>query len=434
MPGLLGSLFVGQGGLNTSGMGISVVGDNIANSNTVGFKAGRAHFDDLLSDFVVGAAGANQLGRGETLQRIEKMFAQGSFQSTGVPTDLAISGNGFFVMSGTQAGKSQNMYTRNGSFRFDDEGFFVSQTGNRVQGFNADDDGTMKSLVEDIQIFPGRLLQPQATDSVEIRGNFRPDDALVGPFDVNDTEGTSTFRTSILTYDSMGNGHELTVFGTRAANNEWELNAVVDGGDIDGGVPGQKQVFPLGSLFFTQDGRLQEEQLATPLNIPWNGSAPGAINFDFGESILEGGSGTEGTTQWNETTKSVVSFQSQNGYGTGELDGVSIDGTGQIIGAFTNGYQQVLGQVVMANFADNTGLVMVGGNNFVASAGSGEAVVGTAQSGGRGAIQASTLELSTTELSTQFIDLIQYQRAFQANSRTIQTADGLLQEIFQILR
>jgi flagellar hook protein FlgE len=434
MPGLLGSLFVGQGGLNTSGMGISVVGDNIANSNTVGYKTGRAHFEDLLSEFVVGAAGANQLGRGVTLQRIEKMFAQGSFQSTGVPTDLAVSGNGFFVLSGTQAGKSQNMYTRNGSFRFDDEGFFVSQTGNRVQGFNADDDGNLKSLVEDIQIYPGRLLQPSATDSVEIRANFRPDDDLAGPFDVNDTENTSTFRTSILTYDSMGNGHELTVFGTRAANNEWELNAVVDGGDIDGGVAGQKQVFPLGSLFFTQDGRLQEEQLAVPLNLPWDGATPGAINFDFGESILEGGTGTEGTTQWNETTKSVVSFQSQNGYGTGELDGVSIDGTGQIIGAFTNGYQQLLGQVVMANFADNTGLVMTGGNNFVASAGSGEAVVGTAQSGGRGAIQASTLELSTTELSTQFIDLIQYQRAFQANSRTIQTADGLLQEIFQILR
>ena len=269
----------------------------------------------------------------------------------------------------------------------------MSQTGNRVQGFNADDDGTMNSLVEDIQIFPGRLLQPSATDSVEIRGNFRPDDPLVGPFDVNDPEGTSTFRTSILTYDAMGNGHELTVFGTRSANNEWELNAVVDGADIDGGVPGQKQVFPLGTLFFTADGRLQEEQLATPLNIPWNGSDPGAINFDFGESILEGGTGTEGTTQWNETTKSVVSFQSQNGYGTGELDGVSIDGTGQIIGAFTNGYQQVLGQVVMANFADNTGLVMVGGNNFVASAASGEAVVGTAQSGRRGANPASTLEL-----------------------------------------
>jgi len=434
MPGLLGSLFVGQGGLNTSGMGISVVGDNIANSNTTGFKTGRAHFEDLLSEFVVGAAGANQLGRGVTLTRIEKMFTQGSFQNTGVPTDLAISGNGFFVLSGTQAGKSQNMYTRNGSMRFDDEGFFVSQTGNRVQGYNADDSGNLKSLVEDIQIFPGRLLQPSATTDISIRGNFRPEDDLVGPFDVNDPEATSTFRTSILTYDSMGNGHEITVFGTRTGANEWELNAVVDGEDLDGGVPGVPQQFALGNLLFTDDGRLQEEQLVTPLNLPWNGSQPGAISFDFGTSIAEGGEGTEGTTQWNETTKSVVSYQSQNGYGTGELDGVSIDATGQIIGAFTNGYQQVLGQVVLANFADETGLVMVGGNNFVASAGSGQAVVGTAQTGGRGAIQASTLELSTTELSTQFIDLIQYQRAFQANSRTIQTADGLLQEIFQILR
>jgi len=434
MPGLLGSLFVGQGGLNTSGMGISVVGDNIANSNTTGFKTGRAHFEDLLSEFVVGAAGANQLGRGVTLTRIEKMFSQGSFQNTGVPTDLAISGNGFFVLSGTQAGKSQNLYTRNGSMRFDDEGFLVSQTGNRVQGYNADEGGTLKSLVEDIQIFPGRLLQPKATEQISIRGNFRPEDDLVGPFDVNDPEATSTFRTSILTYDSTGNGHEITVFGTRNGPNEWELNAVIDGEDLNGGVPGVPQVFPLGNLLFTNDGRLQEEQIVNPLNIDWNGSEPGAITFDFGQSIVEGGEGTEGTTQWNETTKSVVSYQSQDGYGTGELDGVSIDGTGQIIGSFTNGYQQVLGQVALANFADETGLVMVGGNNFVASAGSGQAVVGTAQSGGRGAIQASTLELSTTELSTQFIDLIQYQRAFQANSRTIQTADGLLQEIFQILR
>ena len=110
MPGLLGSLFVGQGGLNASGMGISVVGDNIANSNTVGYKTSRAHFEDLLSEFVVGAAGSNQLGRGVNLQRIEKMFTQGSFQNKGVPTDLAISGNGFFVLNGTQAGKTQNMY------------------------------------------------------------------------------------------------------------------------------------------------------------------------------------------------------------------------------------------------------------------------------------------------------------------------------------
>jgi flagellar hook protein FlgE len=129
-----------------------------------------------------------------------------------------------------------------------------------------------------------------------------------------------------------------------------------------------------------------------------------------------------------------VHFQTQDGYGTGGLDGIAIDDRGNIVGAFTNGQSQILGKVALAKFADPTGLVLVGGNNFVATSASGEAIVGEARSGGRGAVVSSTLELSTTELSGQFIDLITYQRAFQANSRTIQTADGLLQEIFQILR
>lgn len=434
MPGLLGSLFIGQGGLNTSGIGVSVVGDNIANSNTTGFKTARAHFEDLLSEFIVGAAGANQLGRGVTLQRIEKMFSQGSFQNTGIPTDLAISGNGFFVLNGSAVGKSQDLYTRNGSFRFDDEGFLVNQAGYRVQGHNSSEAGEVDSIVEDIQISPGKLLQPQATSDVIVYANMRPDDPLVGPFDVNNVEDTSTFRTTVVAYDGLGNPHELTVFGTRTADNEWEMNAVVDGADVAGGNPGDPVLIPLGSLVFNQRGELEQENINNPINLQWAGAEPADITFDFGDALADGGTGRAGTSQWNETTESVAHYQSQNGYGTGELDGLAIDDRGQIIGAFTNGRQQILGQVIMAKFADSTGLAMVGGNNFVATAASGEAIVGTARSGGRGAIQSSTLELSTTELSGQFIDLITYQRAFQANSRTIQTADGLLQEIFQILR
>tara|TARA_B100001093_G_scaffold426996_1_gene421151 strand:+ start:253 stop:1554 length:1302 start_codon:yes stop_codon:yes gene_type:complete len=433
MPGLLGSLFVGQGGLNTSGIGISVIGDNIANSNTTGFKTARAHFEDLLSEFIVGAAGANQLGRGVTLQRIEKSFSQGSFQSTGVPTDLAISGNGMFVLSGTSLGKSQNVYTRNGAFRFDDEGFLVNQAGYRVQGHNSSEAGQVSSIVEDVKIAPGRLLQPNATDEVIINANFRPDDPILA-FDVNNAEDTSTFRTSVVAFDGLGNPHEITVYGSRTAANEWEMNAVVDGADIAGGAAGVPNLIPLGTLLFDQQGQLLDEQINNPVNIPWAGTVPGDVSFDFGDALNDGGTGREGTTQWNETAESVAHYQSQNGYGTGELDGISIDDRGQLIGAFTNGRQQILGQVILAKFADPTGLAMVGGNNFVATAASGEAIVGEARGGGRGAIVASTLELSTTELSGQFIDLITYQRAFQANSRTIQTADGLLQEIFQILR
>ncbi|MEE2755905.1 MAG: flagellar hook protein FlgE [Myxococcota bacterium] len=433
MPGLLGSLFVGQGGLNTSGIGISVIGDNIANSNTTGFKTARAHFEDLLSEFIVGAAGANQLGRGVTLQRIEKSFSQGSFQSTGVPTDLAISGNGMFVLSGLALGKSQNVYTRNGAFRFDDEGFLVNQAGYRVQGHNSSEAGEVSSIVEDVKIAPGRLLQPNATDEVIINANFRPDDPIFA-FDVNNPEDTATFRTSVVAFDGLGNPHEITVYGSRTAANEWDMNAVVDGADIAGGAAGVPTLIPLGTLLFDQQGQLLDEQINNPINIPWAGTVPGDVTFEFGDAINDGGTGREGTTQWNETSESVAHYQSQNGYGTGELDGISIDDRGQIIGAFTNGRQQILGQVILAKFADPTGLAMVGGNNFVATAASGEAIVGEARGGGRGAIVASTLELSTTELSGQFIDLITYQRAFQANSRTIQTADGLLQEIFQILR
>ena len=275
---------------------------------------------------------------------------------------------------------------------------------------------------------------PKATENVTISANLRPDDPINGPFDVNNPDQTSSFRVTSVVYDDLGNSHEFTVFGTRTGANTWEMNASVDGADVQGGVAGVPQLVPLGNLTFNADGELQTHAINNPINVQWNGTNPSVFSLNFGDAIDDGGTGREGSTQWNETTASVANFQSQDGYGTGELDGVAIDDRGTIIGAFTNGRQQTLGRVVMAKFADPTGLVMVGGNNFVATAASGEAIVGEPRSGGRGALVASTLELSTTELSGQFIDLITYQRAFQANSRTIQTADGLLQEIFQILR
>ena len=434
MPGLLGSLFIGQGGLNTSGIGVSVVGDNIANSNTTGFKTARAHFEDLLSEFIVGAAGANQLGRGVSLSRIEKSFTQGSFQTTGVPTDLAISGKGFFILNGSAAGKSAELYTRNGAFRFNKEGQLVNQAGYVVQGNNATEHGELSSLVEDIQIYPGRLLHPKPTENVSMSLNLRPDDPINGPFDPNNPDDTSSIRISTVTFDSIGNPHEVVVFGTRIAENQWEMNAVIDGGDLAGGSEGEPNLIPLGQLQFNQKGELLDEAINDPVSIAWGGAEAQDISFDFGDAINDGGTGLEGTSQWNRVTSSVVHFQTQDGYGTGGLDGIAIDDRGNIVGAFTNGQSQILGKVALAKFADPTGLVLVGGNNFVATSASGEAIVGEARSGGRGAVVSSTLELSTTELSGQFIDLITYQRAFQANSRTIQTADGLLQEIFQILR
>ncbi|MEZ4432988.1 MAG: flagellar hook protein FlgE [bacterium] len=433
MAGLLGSLYTGNTGLHASSIGVSVVGDNIANANTTGFKTSRAHFEDLISEFIVGTTGSNQIGRGVTLQRIEKLFAQGSFQNTGVPTDLAISGDGFFVLNGTAEGRSQNLYTRNGAFRFDDEGYLINQSGYRVQGQNADGTGQLSSLQEDLRI-TRKHLEPNPTGQVEIFANLRPDDPITGPFDPNDPDATSSFRTTIVAYDSLGNPHEVTIFGSRTAANTWEMNASVDGGELVGGVAGTPQVIPLGVLTFDDAGALVDENVPDPINFDWLGAQQGQIGFDFGDAINDGGTGRGGSSQWNRVTESIANFVSQDGFGTGELDGIAIDDQGLILGGFTNGRTQVLGRVQLARFEDPTELAVVGGNNFIETASSGSPLVGTARSGGRGAIISSALELSTVELSDQFIDLIAYQRAFQANSKTIQTADGLLQEVFQLLR
>ena len=433
MPGLIGSLYIGQAGLNASGVGVSVVSDNIANSNTTGYKSSRAHFEDLLSELIVGTTGANQLGRGCTVTRIEKLFTQGSFQSTGVATDMAISGDGFFVVNGSQVGQSQNLYTRNGAFRFDSDGFLVTQTGSRVQGYNGDKTGGLSSFLEDLRITQ-RHLQPVPTTEVEIFANLRPDDPQTGPFDPNLPEDTSSFRTAAIVFDSLGNAHEVTVFATRNGQNTWELNAIVAGDEIEGAAPDQPFLIPLGQLNFDDSGRLLEEIVPDPVQVAWLGAIEGSISFDFGDALADGGTGTTGSSQWNRVTESVANFVGQNGYGTGQLDGISIDDTGLITGGFTNGQTLILGRVALARFEDPTGLDSVGGGGFVETIDSGGASIGDARSGGRGAIISSALELANVELSSQFIDLISFQRAFQANSRTIQTADGLLQEVFQILR
>lgn len=434
MAGLLGSLYTGNTGLHAAGVGVGVTGDNIANTNTVGFKSARAHFADIASEFLVGTSGANQVGRGVALQRIEKLFNQGSLIHTGVPTDMAIRGDGFFILRGVGQNQTENLYSRAGQFRFDDEGFLISQGGHRVQGFNADGAGNLSAVLDDVRV-TRRQLEPQATSQIQIHANLRPDDPeFPAGFDPADPENTSSFRTTVVTFDSLGNPHEVTVYGTRTAANTWELNALVDGADVAGGVAGEPTQIPLGELVFNDEGLLQTSTVPDPVNVQWAGAAPGAIRFDFGDPIDDGGTGRGGSSQWNRVTESAVNFLHQDGYGTGELENIGVDDNGVITGAFDNGRTLVLGQVGLARFEDPTGLLATGGGTFLETNSSGAAAIGTARTGGRGAVTSGALEASNVELSDQFIDLIAYQRAFQANSRTIQTADGLLQEVFQLLR
>ncbi|MBU0552949.1 flagellar hook protein FlgE [Myxococcota bacterium] len=421
MAGLLSSLYNGNSGLRASAVGVGVVGDNIANSNTTGFKGGRAHFGDVMSELLVGASGPNQVGRGVTLQRIEKLFTQGSLQQTGVPTDMAIQGDGFFVLRGANGGEHQ--FTRAGAFRFNDEGFLVAPDGMRVQGYSADATGAVGAALGDIQLNQGNLA-PNATTEVGLEINLSPRAPQNGPFDINDPDNTSAFQTTVQVYDSLGNAHEATVYGTRTADDTWEFNVVT-------GDPPAAQL--LGDLVFDGAGRLDQENI-NPLAINWNnGSNPSQITFDFGAPGNGAGTGT-GTNMWSEVVASELINLSQDGYGTGSLEHIVVGNDGVITGTYSNGESLSLGQVALARFNDPTGLHTVGGNNFIQTPDSGESIIGVPQSSGQGSIMAAALEMSNVELSDEFIDLIAYQRAFQANSKTIQTADGLIQEVFQLLR
>jgi len=438
MGNLMASLYTANTGLSAAGTAVGVIGNNLANVNTTGFKASRAHFQDLVGQFVVGTNGTiqGQLGKGATIERIEHLFTQGSMQPTGVPTDLAIGGDGFFVVKGTQGGITQNCYSRSGAFRFDDQGFLVNPSGFRVQGFSADATGLVGSTLGDLRVNQ-RNLDPQPTSNIEIHANLRPSDPVIPApgFNVNNLNATSSFKTSMVVYDSLGNSHQVDVYGTHSstAPDVWDMNMVIDGADLAGGVAGTPQTIGLGQLTFDGQGRLQQSTTPNPIGVAWAGGA-GALNFNWGDPIAAGGTGRLGSTQWNQVATSAANFIFQDGYGTGSLETISVSDDGLITGGYTNGQTIALAQVAIARFEDPTGLSAVGGNRFIETRQSGQANIGVAQTGGRGTIVGGSLEQSNVEISEQFIDLIAYQKAYQANAKTISTADGLLQEVFQILR
>lgn len=471
MAGLLGSMFTGNSGLQAASKGVSVVGDNIANTNTVGFKSGRIHFQEMLQEFLVGSSGINQVGRGVQMSRIEKLFTQGALQFTGVPTDMAIDGDGFFVVKEADQQQSQPMYTRAGQFRFDKDGFLVSQSGSRVQGFNAAGDGNLSGILDDLQI-QNTNLAPRASTAVGLSMNLDPNaDVIPGGFDPTDEltrEQSSNFQTTVVLYDSLGNPHSVEIYGTRTSAADagvalgaganpgegedavWQFHAVIPTSELTGGNPLDTNAvteFDLGTLIFNQNGQLSRSA-TNGVSIPWAGANAGTIDFTFGDPLHQAAadpatgdlipipenSGRAGSTLWGEVRESSLSSISQDGYGTGVLQNVSVDGNGFITGAYNNGQSQILGQVALARFNDPTGLISNGGNNFLESSDSGTPVIGSPRTGSRGGIVSGSLEASNVELSEEFIQLISYQRAFQANSRTIQTADGLMQEVFQIIR
>lgn len=423
---MLSSLFAGISGLNAHQAAMSVIGNNIANVNTAGFKASRASFSNILSQNL---SGGGQIGRGVKLQSVTPMFTQGSFQSTSSVTDLAIDGNGLFIVENA----SGKYYTRAGQFSFDSDGNLVSVDGSKVQGYEIDASGNKTGGLADISV-AATSSSPKATSSVTMAVNIDSREDIPAAFVASDPEATSNFSSSVTVYDSLGTGHLSTVYFRKASENNWEWHALVDSGEITGGTSGTMEETANGTISFDTNGALDTETI-TSSGFDFTGGATQnqSISFDFGTSITtDSGSGLDGTTQF--ASASSTNYQDQDGYSSGSLQSISINSEGVITGLFSNGAAKDLYQVALSSFKSPNSLTSIGGNMFAESKDSGLPIIGVAGTAGFGKVTSSSLELSNVDLSQEFVNLITVQRGFQANSKIISVGDELLQDLVNLKR
>jgi flagellar hook protein FlgE len=436
---ILRSLNIGVSGLRSNSEALSITGDNIANVNTVGFKRQRGVFQDMLGRSITTFEAVQAGGAGSRLAHVEQMWAQGALVTTDSPTDLAIQGDGFFVVEGSLAGGNARYYTRAGQFHVDNEGRIVNTEGMRLQGYTADPAGNMIPNIGDLVVNQGTV-PASATTAVRMSANLNSDDAVSPGFLITDPAGTSNFSNNVTVYDSLGNAHEMTMYYEKQAEGAtgatWGWHAVVDGGEITGQTAGTPFEVASGTLTFNLQGALDTETTALNTVNFLNAEQNQVIDFDFGTSITTDiadlGTGLDGTTQF-AAPENTVAIE-QDGYTAGAIAGISIGQDGTVLGIFSNGQERALGQVVTADFANVNGLDRTGDGLWIQTLESGEALIGTADNSGRGAIISGALEQANVDLGTEFVNLITYQRGFQANSRVITTADEMYGELVNIKR
>jgi flagellar hook protein FlgE len=427
--GVLSSLYTGVSGVQANGEALGVISDNIANSNTIGFKTSRAEFQDVIAKSLKGILGGNQIGRGTKLAAVSGIFSQGAVTQTDKSTDLALSGDGFFVVDGPEG----RAFTRNGSFNFNKDGELVNSDGMKVKGFSADENGKITSTINPIKL-DRNVIDAKRTEKVDMSMNLdiRDEVKQLG-FDPLKPNDTSNYSTGVTVYDSAGNAHALTVYFNKTADNTWTWNAMAKGEEIVGGQKGQGVVGASGTIQFTVDGKLQSQTTASNAFNFNKGALPNQkIDFNFGDDILQGGTGLKGSTQYGSA--SDIYKTSQDGYTAGTIGGLSFNDDGILSAFYTNGTTRNIAQVAVAKFENNEGLFKAGNNLFKESRNAGAPNIGAPGAGGRGKVFSKSVEASTTDIASEFVNLIQMQRAFQANSRTLSTSDELMQEVLNIKR
>jgi flagellar hook protein FlgE len=401
-------------GIKAAQANLDVISNNIANASTVGFKASRAEFAEIYASSVSGGSTA---GQGVKLTEIRAEFSQGSLDFTGNGLDLAISGNGLFIVS--NGGASE--YTRAGSFLVDRDGFLTNESGNRLQGYQGNADGVITGELGDLFI-DTTLVDPKVTSKVAITSNLDSREAAptTTPFASTDpTSYNSTTSTTI--YDSLGNSHVLQLYYVKTATaNTWDVYTSVDGGTP----PAATQISfdPDGTLAAASNNSIAITTPAAEL-LSASGVATGAADLAYTVDILA-------TTQLG--TDFSVNSAIQDGYGAGQLISFEFDDSGTAFARYTNGQSRAIGQVALASFRNNNGLQPVGGSNYVESFGSGSPNIGAPGNSGRGDIQASAVEQANVDITQELVNLIVAQRNFQANAQVISTEDQATQAVINL--
>ncbi|MBU0665448.1 MAG: flagellar hook protein FlgE [Proteobacteria bacterium] len=427
--GITSALYSGVSGLNTNSQAMSVIGNNLANTNTVGFKGSRTIFSDLLSSTVFGSGGASQVGRGVGMSKVDSIFSQGTFESTESDTDLAIEGNGFFMLK--EPGNNTTYYSRAGAFRFNEDGFLVNPEGFRVQGKGFDANGELLAGDPgDIRVESVGLVPANVTDTITITSNLDASTVPIAPailFDPVDP-ATYDYASSTQTYDTLGNPHLVTTYFRKdpivsPPTWNWYWSAEDTAGLPLGSAAGDP---PEGQIVFTADGKLDTTIVGNgtgaiaAADLAWdNGSTDTGITLTFD------------TTQFNNASK-VIS-QNQNGYSSGNLTNVNINNDGIVIASYSNGQQTKIANITLAKFTNPNGLDLVGSNLFLASDTSGVPRVGL-PGPELGKVFTNSLEQSNVDMGKEFVNMITVQRGFQANSKIITTVDELLGELINLKR
>lgn len=427
--GVLSSLYTGVSGLAAQGEALGVIGDNIANANTTGFKASRAEFQDIVAKSLKGILGGNQIGRGVKIGAVNPILVQGNTDQTEKVTDLAIAGDGYFTLKGTD-GES---FTRDGSFKFDKEGYLVTNDYQRVQGFQADDKGQVQNKLGDIK-FPRALVPAKATTKMQMDLNLDSRVQTAKVFDKKNPYDTSNYSTGLEMYDSQGNKHLVNMFFTKTADRTWQYHGLVDGKEITGAKDDEMASVVEGTLTFTTDGKLDTEvQSMSAFNFRGGALQNQQIKMDFGDSITtDKGQGVNGSKQYGKESD-LISWQ-QDGSAAGTINNLSFNDEGILTALYSNGQTQDIAQIALAKFENPEAMFKVGNNRLKEARDSGAPALGGPGRAGRGKIFAKSLERSTVDLAMEFVNLIQNQRGFQANAKTITTTDELLGEVINLKR